>query len=142
MARSLCLTRRTADALLDDLLDSGLAFERGGYFQARSTRKTFHLSRIIAIEAKIDDWSGAIRQAAANTWFASESYILIPPKRVLDAVSQAAQDIGVGVLVFDGDETTVIVRSFRRRIPLSYGSWLLNERVVRGSEDVSTAPGS
>ena len=93
--------------------------------------RTFAVRHIVAIEAKVGNWSRALQQAAANRWFASQSFILIPPTRSLTAVSSRARELGVGVLTFDGGKVRQVVESKRFVIPASYGSWLFNEWALR-----------
>jgi len=75
----------------------------------------------------LTNWRKAIQQAVANLWFASQSYVLLPPMRTLKKVAQEAKKFGIGVIVFDGEQTKMIVKPKRQRIPISYGSWLINE---------------
>ena len=67
----------------------------------RSLARAFAVKHIVA-RAKVSDWSTALMQAAANHWFASHSYILIPPSRVLERINQRAEELGVGVLCRGG----------------------------------------
>ena len=93
--------------------------------------RTFAVKYIIAIEAKVHDWARALEQAAANHWFASHSYILIPVSESISRIRQRAEALGIGVLVSDGTIVRAVVRAKRRDIPSSYGSWLFNEWALR-----------
>lgn len=117
--------------LVDDLSASGLITIRHERLFPEKLSRTFAVRHIIAIEAKISDWARALEQAAANRWFASQSFILIPQRRSLAAVSARAQQLGVGVLVFDGSKVREAVKAKRLGIPASYGSWLFNEWALR-----------
>jgi len=97
----------------------------------KSLRNTFVVSKIVAVEAKIAHWRKALEQAVANTWFASHSYVLLPPNGVISRVADQARKFGIGVLVFDGQYTKEVLRPFPNRIPSSYGSWLINEWVIK-----------
>jgi hypothetical protein len=92
--------------------------------------KMFVVKRIVAIEAKMRAWRDGLDQAVANMWFASHSYILIPALKCLRTIREEAEKFGVGVLVFDGDQTRTVLRPRKQRIPASYGSWLINEWAV------------
>lgn len=116
---------------ITDLADADLVFVHGSKIVARGVRSIFAIRKIIAIEAKIGDWRRALRQACTNTWFASHSYLLIPSTRVMDQVGEAARNMGIGVITFDGTNTRTVVAPLARSIPASYGSWLFNEWSLR-----------
>jgi hypothetical protein len=120
-----------------ELADADLVCVRGSKIVARHVGTIFAVRKIVAIEAKIDNWKRALRQACSNTWFASHSYVLIPKTRAIDHVEAAAKAIGVGVMVFDGDKTKTVVNPVVRSIPVSYGSWLFNEWSLRLIFDIS-----
>ena len=122
-------SKRT-DLVLQDLIEAGLVIQRGHRFAARSVSKVFVAKRIIAIEAKMRAWREALEQAAANLWFASHSYILVPTLNCLRLICREAKKLGIGVLVFDGKQTRTALRPRRQPIPASYGSWLINEWVM------------
>lgn len=118
-------------ALLGDLEDSQLVRRRSQRVSSRALADIFVARRIIAVEAKIRDWRGALAQAIANTWFASHSYILLPAKSWRTTVAEHASSHGIGVIIFDGRTTSVALRARGHPIPASYGSWLVNEWSVR-----------
>ncbi len=89
--------------------------------------QVFCVSKIIAIEAKMKDWRKAIQQAVANTWFCSESYILVPRLRNLDLACTEAAQAGIGVLTSNGSEVQKIVDPVILEIPSSFASWMINE---------------
>lgn len=122
--------KRTA-AVLEDLIEANLITRRGSRFASRAVSEVFVAKRIIAVEAKMRAWREALEQAAANFWFASHSYILIPALNCLRLICDEAKKLGVGVLVFDGKETRTALRPRRQSIPASYGSWLINEWALR-----------
>lgn len=108
------------------LQDQGFLFaDSGGGVRVGEKLKAFMPQRIIAVEAKVHDWRNAINQAVANTWFASESYILLPAEIGRSTVGDEASRLGIGVLVFDGKQTYVTSRAVEHSLPRSYGSWLV-----------------
>jgi hypothetical protein len=117
--------------LATDLRDAGLISLRVGKIAPGRLSRSFAVKHIFAIEAKISNWSKALEQAAANRWFASHSFILIPPSRSIDQISQRATELGVGVLIFDDNEVNQVVAPKVFQIPTSYGSWLFNEWALR-----------
>jgi hypothetical protein len=56
---------------------------------------SFAVRRIIAVEAKISEWSEALDQAHLNTWFASDSFVLMPKNKHQPHVKAAARSKGV-----------------------------------------------
>jgi predicted transcriptional regulator len=114
---------------------AGLVRETTRRVHARSLGDIFLARQIIAIEAKMTDWQHAIRQAVGNTWFASHSYILLPDRRLgRDVLTEAAR-FGIGVLTFDGIETRTRLRATARKLPASYGSWLIHESALRIAQE-------
>jgi hypothetical protein len=134
LSRSLGWSRRTLDRLVDDLLSARLLRATEDGLSSVPLPETFVARRIVAIEAKIDKWSLAIRQAVANTWFASHSYILLPDDRWGDGPREEAGRYGIGVLTYNGIQMQLRLRAAQQRVPVSYGSWLINEWTVRHLE--------
>lgn len=118
---------RTVAVILQDLENEGFVLRKRERFVTCSISNLFVVKHIVAIEAKMRAWREALEQAVTNLWFASHSYILIPALRCVDAVREEAEKFGVGVLVFDGEQTKTVLRPRKQRIPTSYGSWLINE---------------
>jgi len=137
IAAALGRDERRVRRLLDDLEQALLLRQTRDRAVARALESVFIATRIVAIEAKIRDWRNALRQAVANTWFASHSYVLMPSERVGEAVSQHAARLGIGLMTYDGSRISVRVRARRLSIPSSYGSWLVNEWAVRHVNHVS-----
>ncbi len=125
------MPQRELRRLAIGLMDADLISLRDERIAPQKLSRSFAVKHIFAIEAKINNWSKALEQAAANRWFASHSFILIPPSRSIDRISQRAAELGIGVLVFDDDEVDQIVAPRVAPIPASYGSWLFNEWALR-----------
>ena len=97
-----------------------------GKWRARSLAASFAVRRIVAIEAKIGKWAQAVHQAALNTWFASDSCVLVPRvPRGAELLDQAS-DLGIHVLT-RSDPNPVGKLSGTADLPRSYVSWLFNE---------------
>jgi hypothetical protein len=60
---------------------AGLVVKREGAWRVRRLKDAFAVRGIVAFEAKITDWANALAQARQNTWFASESYVLVSAGR-------------------------------------------------------------
>jgi len=131
LSRKLVWSGRAIERLMEALEQAELLRRQGNRARCAPLAEIFVARKIVAVEAKIRNWRGAIRQAAANTWFASHSYILIPAERWSSRVDAEAARFGVGVLTHDGRRTVVKLRAADRRIPASYGSWIVNEWTLR-----------
>jgi hypothetical protein len=123
---------RRSDRTIERLAAAGVVNVSRRSIHVRPLREIFAVRRLIALEAKISDWRRGLQQAFVNTWFASESFLLLarmPKGRLL--LEDAAR-IGVGVVSADQDLSTPLLRSRRDRLPQSYASWLFNEWAWRG----------
>lgn len=88
------------------------------------------ISKIISIEAKIDKWSEAIRQAGNNIWFSTESYILMNKDSCSDSIQTACREQGLGIILVNGAPKTILSSS-QRDFPVSYASLQFNEWILR-----------
>lgn len=124
---------RKLDAALNRLLDAGIFIQGKTTLRQRPMSEIFAVRRLVAIEAKLCAARRGLDQAFQNTWFASESYLLVPALPKNSEFLDAARRLGVGIL----EETTPIersaVRARRDRIPKSYPSWLFNEWAWRST---------
>lgn len=93
-------------------------------------KKYCRISKIIAIEAKIDKWNEAIRQANNNIWFSTESYILLNKESCSTAITEICQKNGLGIILVNGKIETVL-KGDKRPFPVSYSSLQFNEWIVR-----------
>ena len=127
LGRLVSLTTRATDRLVRELVSFKLVVRTGSYVRARAIDLIFSLSGIVAIEAKVSDWRKGLRQSLSNLWFASESYLLVPSGVGGTALHAEAKELGVGVVRFDGRRCLRSLRPMRQSLPVSYGSWLVNE---------------
>lgn len=88
------------------------------------------INNVIAIEAKIDKWNEAIRQATNNTWFATESYILMKKEKCNDEIIKTCAERGVGIYLTNGKNKKVL-KSKRKTVPVSYSTLQFNEWILR-----------
>lgn len=117
---------------LERLLAAGLVRRVGERWAPRAISRTFAATRIIAIEAKMRHWSGAVEQACINTWFASSSYVLVPRVPRGATVPKPARTLGVGVLTQHSNALDTLW-SRVDDLPRSYASWLFNDWAWRAS---------
>jgi hypothetical protein len=130
---------RSVSGSLDRLHAAGMIRRVSGDWLSRSIDDIFAVRRLIAIEAKVTAWRCGLDQAFLNTWFASESYLLLPHLPQSEDLRKEADRYGVGVTVPDRPLAGSGVLPRRQRIPLSYASWLFNEwawRAWRGHRPV------
>lgn len=103
---------------------------KSNYVRKVSIRKWCRISRIIAVEAKIDKWADALFQAQKNLWFATDSYILINKNSCSDYMRNKCKDEGIGIVLSNGSFHTFL-RSSHATFPLSYASLQFNEWIQR-----------
>ncbi len=131
IAKKLNLPQTQTKNLITELFESDLIHIKGESIRIRSIDDIFAANRIVAIEAKISNWKEALNQAHMNTWFASDSYILIPSRKDPSQILATAKQFGLGVISFDGNKNKILISAEPQKIPRSYGSWLFNEWLVR-----------
>jgi hypothetical protein len=120
--------RRNVSRSLERLRLAGIVRTRRDKWLLRPLPEIFAVRRLIAVEAKISQWRTGLKQAWLNTWFASDSYVLVPRVPRGSGLLDHARHIGVGVCTVQG---RVIAPNCRPRLPVSYASWLFNEWVGR-----------
>jgi hypothetical protein len=110
---------------LERLAVAAMVRNANGCWQALPLKTTFAASHIIAVEAKIGEWRAALEQAYLNTWFASESCVLVPRVPRNSELLREARELGVRVLAKESDCWDI--RDRIRSKPRSYVSWLFND---------------
>ncbi len=118
---------------LERLIRLGMVISSRNGWRAAPLRQCFAVRRIIAFEAKISDWSGAVEQASVNRWFASESYVLLPRLPRSSSLVDSAVRLGVGIWISGERRPVLRARHDSSRQPVSLASWLFNEWVWHGS---------
>ena len=106
---------------------------KGTAWRAAPVCRTFAVTRIVAFEAKLADWTRAIGQASINRWFASESYVLISDAPRTSTLMVKARSAGVGVWVAGARRPLLAAPRDPVRQPISYASWLFNEWAWRSA---------
>lgn len=124
--------QRPIAASLGRLEAADMARFEVGHWRPRPLSKLYAVRRIIAIEAKVKEWAAALDQARLNTWFASDSYVLLPSLGPREKILEAAAAFGIGVWVKD---VLALQAPKDPEIsqPRSYASWLFNEWAWRAS---------
>jgi hypothetical protein len=125
--------QRGLSASLDRLQVAGLVSHKSQRYVPRPLSHAFAVHRIIAIEAKVSEWSAALDQAFLNTWFTSESYVLLPRRKATKRLRGIAKSRGIRICC-PGDVIISKTVSIPRARPRSYVSWLFNEWAWRFAE--------
>ena len=100
------------------------------YVRPVSLKSYCRVNKVISIEAKIDKWNEAIRQAGNNIWFSTESYILMNKASCSDSIKRACYEQGIGIILVNGKIETTL-ESKCRKFPVSYASLQFNEWILR-----------
>lgn len=116
---------------LEKLLDARMIKRESKMWRSYSISKIYGIKKLIAVEAKINNWSAVLKQATLNKWFSSETYALStlstkPTKRIINLF----ENNGVGIYVFNGDFKR-IKESPVLKLPSCYGSFMFNEWIGR-----------
>ena len=124
---------------LDRLEAAQMIRIRGRLVQPLPISRLYAVRHILAIEAKVQEWQGALEQASLNRWFATSSYILLPKVPRGSVVLAQAESMGVGV--WSAADVSLDARSLASCAkPVSYASWLFNEWAWRAASIVQEQP--
>lgn len=93
--------------------------------------EVYAVKRLIAVEAKVGNWRRGLEQAFQNTWFASESYLLLDQLGKKNGLFERANELGIGLLQPGSSFESCPLPARCGALPLSHASWLFNESVWR-----------
>lgn len=105
-------------------------YAKSGSVRSVPLKSYCRINKIISIEAKIDKWNEAIRQAGNNIWFSTESYVLMNKTSCSESIQAACRERGLGIILVNGT-TKTILSSSQRDFPVSYASLQFNEWILR-----------
>ena len=91
----------------------------------------FGVKKLIAVEAKMNNWAEVFNQAWLNQWFASESYVLSPVMRPEEKNLIRSEMLGIGIYVSSHHGIKKIRPSSVNPMPSCYASLLFNEWIGR-----------
>ena len=111
---------------LEHLLDCGLIKRTARAWQVEPTNSFFGIKQLMAIEAKVSDVRSVYEQTLLNTWFASESYALLPVKQPQNSTRELFHKNGLG-LYTKPDGFKKVVHAQKKSLPTSYVSLQFNE---------------
>jgi hypothetical protein len=111
---------------LEKLMDSKLITYRERSWRVREMRDVFSLTKLIAVEAKLNDISKVVEQTHLNTWFASHSYALTNSTHPQGETVKTFSRYGIG-LYCKGKQFQRVVEAKQYTLPSSYLSFQFNE---------------
>lgn len=112
------------------LLDAKVIVRRSGCWQARNINEIFGITKLVAVEAKMNNVSKVVEQSFLNTWFSSHSYALTNAVNPQEDTVQACIQCGIG-LYCRGKQFKKIVDAKPYALPSSYLSFQFNEWICR-----------
>ncbi|MDR2590272.1 MAG: hypothetical protein LBC71_04710 [Oscillospiraceae bacterium] len=111
---------------LEKLMDAKLVTYRDRSWRVRELRDVFSLTKLIAVEAKLNDISKVVEQSHLNTWFASQSYALTNSTNPQSETVRTFTRYGIG-LYCKGSHFRKIIDAKSYSLPSSYLSFQFNE---------------
>jgi hypothetical protein len=111
---------------LKKLMDAKLISYRDHNWRVREMRNVFSLTKLIAVEAKLNNINRVVDQTHLNTWFASHSYALTNTTHPREATIKKFSRYGLG-LYCKGKRFHRIVKARQLSLPSSYLSFQFNE---------------
>jgi len=111
---------------LEKLLDAKLVSYRKRGWRIRAKRDVFSLTKLIAVEAKLNDISKVIEQTYLNTRFVSQSYALINSTYPQSETQRAFSKYGIGLYCKDS-QFRKVVEAKPFALPSNYLSFQFNE---------------
>lgn len=103
------LPRSNARKSINFLLHNGYLLKEadGKYIKSDILSKDESIQKIIAIEAKLTDYKNGIIQAKRYQYFADQSYLAILKTASKHIDTQALQNSGIGLILFDETSETI-----------------------------------
>ena len=115
---------------LEKLMDARLISYREHSWHVRQIRDIFSLTKLIAVEAKLNSINKVVNQTHLNTRFASHSYALTNSAHPQGETINTFKKLGIGLY---GKDTQFhrIVEARQYALPSSYLSFLFNEWIAK-----------
>jgi hypothetical protein len=115
---------------LEKLMDAKLISYREHSWHVRQIRDVFSLTKLIAVEAKLNSISKVVDQTHLNTRFASHSYALTNSARPHGETINTFKKLGIGLYGKDS-QFHRIVEARQYALPSSYLSFQFNEWIAK-----------
>lgn len=131
--RQLGLSSKQLLKALENLMDARLLRRAKHLWIPKALKKSYGVSNIKTIEAKISNWKSVFEQASMNLWFSSQSCVLSPVTQPSRQTVNKAKNYGVGIYSLpEGCKFKTIQSPARSNgTPISYASWMFNEWIGR-----------
>jgi len=120
-----------------ELVALGFLTQCDGYLAVREDGLV--LSRVLAIEAKISGPAAVLSQAARNTWFATESYALMPTPPTAQRLCDRYRSCGVGIVTPDAAIECPTVAARKWGLPQSRLTWRFNRLALEVASGLAVA---
>lgn len=124
------LSERQTSKSLEKLLDAKLVLHRNSFWRVCNSHDLFSITKLVAVEAKIDNVNKVFEQSFLNTWFASHSYALTNTIHPHNSTVQSFSKCGIG-LYCRGKQFKKIINARQYTLPSSYLSLQFNEWIGR-----------
>jgi hypothetical protein len=111
---------------LEKLMDAKFVTYRDRSWRVRELREVFSLTKLIAVEAKMNDINKVVEQTHLNTWFASHSYALTNTTHPQGETLKTFSRFGLG-LYCKGKQFQRVVEAREYDLPSGYLSFQFNE---------------
>ncbi len=113
---------------LEKLLDAKLILysSKMHYWKPREIRDIFSITKLISVEAKINNVGRLMQQSIINTWFASQSYALTKTANPQNDTIKTFSECGIG-LYCKKSSFQKILEAKKLALPSSYLSLQFNE---------------
>jgi hypothetical protein len=111
---------------LEKLMDAKLITYRNHSWHVRELRDVFSLTKLVAVEAKLNDIRKVVEQTHLNTRFASHSYALTNAAQPQGETVKTFSRYGLG-LYCKGKQFQRVVKAREYNLPSSYLSFQFNE---------------
>ena len=117
---------------IDKLMDANMIKRNSGLWCVKDINSFFAVNKIESVEAKLNQWNSALKQALHNTRFSSESYVLSelktePAQHTVDKFN----DFGIGMYLKNPSGFNKVSKSKHSNIPNSYTSLWIGELIGR-----------
>lgn len=127
------LSRRRTHETIEILTSRGLACFESGVVALVDTVHTFAIKHIDAYEAKLADWKAVAEQAVRHHWFASRSFVVMPPRSplVTKPLIDLCDEMRIGLAFLSPLAELELLRNQPSQLPSRTPlTWTLNEKAV------------
>ena len=126
---------KDGEKMINKLLESNLIYSKNEYIKSYSCKELLAIKRIIAYEAKLDNWKVAVNQAQRHKWFTNESYIVLDNKSeaVKNKIINSCKKMEVGTIIINEKNKFKNYNNLKKtRVINTPLMWKINESIVKG----------